>query len=159
MFNDHRMLEPRKVHLFHDQGGDKMYGGRPFANTLCRMNSDVPKTHITSDVSLVTCKICRKDKRFKEAINAQFGQFAPQGSPPPAPLPNTWTPPAPIRYDLSAKGERLRYRRNWRGKLILQVEEIRNHSMPVGNSFDEWQSKEWRDATLADLCYPGLGVV
>lgn len=68
------------------------------------------------------------------------------------------------RPDLSrsVKGERLRYRRNWRGKLILQVEEM------VPYNYDERDPYQiepggyhgrWRDAVLGDLPYPGLGVV
>ena len=55
----------RKVHLHHDQRGAKIgTSNRRFANTLCKMNSDVPDTHITDIASQVTCKICQQDRRF-----------------------------------------------------------------------------------------------
>lgn len=60
----------RKVHLYHDQKGAAwgltMPGGskKKFANTLCKMNSDVPASHITRDPKAVTCKICLRDHRF-----------------------------------------------------------------------------------------------
>ena len=55
----------RKVHYYHDNTG-KTYGPdkKPFANTLCKMNSKVPTSHITKSAEKVTCKICRKDRRF-----------------------------------------------------------------------------------------------
>ena len=42
-----------------------------------------------------------------------------------------------------------RYRRNWRGKFILQVEDTRNHCDP--KTFDPYTSTHWRDAKLADF--------
>lgn len=57
--------KPRKVHLFHDQKGARIpHSNRLFANTLCKMNSNVPDSHITDDPEKVTCKICLKDARF-----------------------------------------------------------------------------------------------
>lgn len=56
---------PRKVHLHHDQKGALIpHSNRPFVNTLCKMNSDVPSSHITDDPAAVTCKICLRDARF-----------------------------------------------------------------------------------------------
>jgi hypothetical protein len=85
---------PRKIHLAHDQHG-AMIGrtNRRFANTLCKMNSDVPSSHITTDHSKVTCKICRGDRRFN----------------------------APQRTPVSSGDIKWRHRINWRGKLVLQV--------------------------------------
>lgn len=53
----------------------------------------------------------------------------------------------------SNKGERFRLKRTFFGRLVLQVEEIRNHMTDLNGSgyYDEWQSKRWRNATLADL--------
>lgn len=53
----------------------------------------------------------------------------------------------------SINGERFRLKRNWRGKLVLQVEEIRNHMDDLNGSgwYDEYQTKHWRDARLGDL--------
>ena len=55
--------------------------------------------------------------------------------------------------DKSRQGERFRLKRNWRGKLVLQVEEIRHHMKDLNGSglFDEYQTKNWRDAQLSDL--------
>lgn len=41
-----------------------------------------------------------------------------------------------------------RHRRNWRGKMILQVEYVRNHMDDLNGSgyYDEYQTKHWRDA-------------
>lgn len=66
---------PRKVHFYHDQQG-ATFGLKktPFANTLCKMNSAVPESHITTDPDKVTCKICRKDARFRMVQNARFGK-------------------------------------------------------------------------------------
>lgn len=52
----------------------------------------------------------------------------------------------------SSTGRR-RHRRNWRGKLILQVEEVQNHTQCLGGSghFEDWQTVRWRDAKLSDL--------
>lgn len=66
----------RNVHFFHDQRGAKIpHSNRKFANTLCKMNSDVPESHITTDPTLVTCKLCRSHRGFKVAINTKFGKF------------------------------------------------------------------------------------
>jgi hypothetical protein len=52
---------------------------------------------------------------------------------------------------------RQRYRRSWRGKLILQVEVVTNYFYPDGML--EYQITKWRDAKVSDLPYPGIGVV
>ena len=44
-----------------------------------------------------------------------------------------------------------RYRSNWRGKLILQVEEAAQHSSYIVNEVEFWTVTKWRDATLFDL--------
>jgi hypothetical protein len=44
-----------------------------------------------------------------------------------------------------------RYRSNWRGKLILQVEEAAQHSDIFGGTIECWTVTKWRDATLFDL--------
>ena len=44
-----------------------------------------------------------------------------------------------------------RYRSNWRGKLILQVEETLQRSAYVVNEIEFWTETKWRDATLFDL--------
>jgi hypothetical protein len=44
-----------------------------------------------------------------------------------------------------------RYRSNWRGKLILQVEEAAQHSDIFGGTVECWTVTKWRDATLFDL--------
>ena len=49
---------------------------------------------------------------------------------------------------------RIRYRMNWRGKLILQVEVTYNNAASPGNPGQTFL--RWRDARLADL---DLGVV
>lgn len=157
--------EPRKVHFHHDQQGAKVpHSNRPFANTLCKMNSNVPESHITTDPDKVTCKICRKDARFavlarKRNINEMYGKMA--SAYPPDLMPHLQMYGRALRPNM-LNGARIRYRRNWRGKLILQVEE----QVPV--NYDPADPREtrslnevrhtgrWRDATLADL---GGGVV
>jgi hypothetical protein len=42
-----------------------------------------------------------------------------------------------------------RYRINWRGKVILQVEETTHHCDPM--TFDPYVSTHWRDAKLSDF--------
>lgn len=122
----------RKVHFRHDQGGARVKNsGRPFANTLCKMNSNVPDTHITTDPEKVTCRICRKDRRF-------------------ALLLGTSTRP-------SHAGFLTRYRRSWRGKLILQVAvSVPYNYDPGHDTAPGGYTTKWRDATLADI---GVGVV
>lgn len=48
---------------------------------------------------------------------------------------------------------RYRYRTNWRGKLILQVEYTLNHCNDLNGSghYDEWQTQNWRDAKVTDV--------
>ncbi len=127
----------RKVHLHHDNAG-ATFGPKkqPFANTLCRMNSTSPDMRITHDPALVTCKICRKDARFKAYL----------------------APPSPVELitELTTPSKpalQTRYRLGWRGKLILQVAEPFTIQGPVGGIHTRTR---WRDATLEDL---GLGVV
>lgn len=164
---------PRKVHFHHDQQG-ATFGLKktPFANTLCKMNSAVPESHITTQPHLVTCKICKRDHRFREAeyranmdvlgkdnINRMYGKMA--SAYPPDLMPHLQMYGRALRPNM-LNGARIRYRRNWRGKLILQVEE----QVPVNydpadpretRSLDEIRhTGRWRDATLADL---GGGVV
>lgn len=152
---------PRKVHLYHDQKG-ATFGlkNTPFANTLCKMNSNVPESHITSDPDKVTCKICRKDHRFAELvrkrnINEAYGKMAATDS-------------AGVHMQMFGRalrpsmvnGMRTRHRRNWRGKLILQVcdTKIANYdpSDPYDTGAAAVEVEHWRDATLADM---GGGVV
>lgn len=153
---------PRKVHFYHDQKG-ATFGlkNTPFANTLCKMNSNVPDSHITTDPELVTCKICRWDHRFAELkrkrnINEAYGKMA--------------DPSFGLHVQMYGRalrpnmlnGKRVRYRRSWFGKLILQVEDM----VPVNyDESDPYETRSlddvhhtgrWRDATLADL---GGGVV
>lgn len=148
--------EPRKVHLHFDQKGAKIgTSNRLFANTLCKMNSDVPESHITTDPMKVTCKICRKDARFKALINAQFGKLAQTES-------------TGLHMQMFGRalrpsminGMRTRHRRNWRGKLILQVCDSRIANYDPSDPYDTGAAAtevdHWRDATLADM---GGGVV
>ncbi|QHB80495.1 hypothetical protein P6F35_gp62 [Sphingomonas phage vB_StuS_MMDA13] len=153
---------PRKVHFHHDQQG-ATFGlkNTPFANTLCKMNSAVPDSHITTDPELVTCKICRKDHRFRELarkrnINEMYGKMADPGF-----LGHIQMVGRALRPNM-LNGKRVRYRRSWFGKLILQVEDM----VPVNyDESDPYETRSlddvhhtgrWRDATLADL---GGGVV
>lgn len=148
--------QPRKVHLHHDQQGATIgITGRPFANTLCKMNSDVPESHITTDPTKVTCKICRKDARFKALINMQFGKFAPTGS----------SDLYPQMFGRALRpnmlnGMRTRHRLNWRGKLILQVCDTKIAKYDLCDLYatgaEATGVDHWRDATLADM---GGGVV
>lgn len=151
----------RKVHYHHDNSGETFgIGNRPFANTLCKMNSEVPETHITNDPSKVTCKICRKDHRFTELtrkrnINEAYGKMASA-----YPLHIQMVGRATRPYMVN--GMPARYRRTWRGKLVLQVEE----QVPVNyDDRDPYETRaiedvphtgRWRDAQLEDL---GGGVV
>lgn len=140
----------RKVHLYHDQQGATIKSsGRLFANTACKMNSDVPQSHITTDLSKVTCSLCLSKKqaasRFQSVANNvtvshrepdEFAQWCLQRE----------------RMKL-ADGRHIRYRRSWRGKLILQVQSTTYHIAP---DMEEYTRVRWRDATLEDL---SLGVV
>lgn len=144
----------RKVHLYHDQKGARINShipgveGRLFANTACKMNSDVPLSHITTDIHKVTCQICLSRKQ-------KVSGFERANSVEKTTVPHE--PPLNLLY--SKDGGRFRYRLNWRRKLILQVEETiisadDRDPMDFGH-----EVTRWRDATLADLPYPGLGVV
>jgi hypothetical protein len=128
MTNEFEHPEP-KIHLYHNQRGATIgISNRKFANTLCRMNSSVPSNRIVSSPKLVTCKICRRDARFPKT---------------PSPASELLSAPP-----LQREGRQTRYRVNWRGKLILQVE-VTHTNAGVGAAF-------WRDATLRDL---DVGVV
>lgn len=148
---------PRKVHFYHDQKGAKIpHSNKPFGNTLCKINSNAPEMLTTNMPHSVTCKLCRSHRDFKKyeppllddiefprvtgreqaeritkhILNQQFGR--------------------------ALRPPRTRYRRNWRGKLILQVEYSYNNAdhrdpLDFGQTF-----MRWRDATLEDL---DLGVV
>lgn len=94
---------------------------------------------ITTDPDLVTCKTCRRDARFKAYTTGRTSVLEL--------TPELMTPSKPAL--------RTRYRVGWRGKLILQVDDL----VPYGYdpATDEVQTlTRWRDATLEDL---GLGVV
>jgi hypothetical protein len=131
----HRFEEkPRKVHLFRDQGGatyKSMGEERPYANTACKGNFAGPELVTTEDVTKVTCKTCLKKMREPERM----------------PAPERLTVP-----EAPATGKRYRYRRSWRGKLILQICERKHYSRDLNGSgcYDVW-----RDARLEDL---GVGV-
>lgn len=161
---------PRKVHYFADQNGAKIpHSGKPFANTLCKMNSNVPGTHITTIPHEVTCKLCRQHKSFKHILNAQYGKFSRQSIDYDHVVPKEQaeriakvTPGlhtqmfGRILRPKSLNGRETRYRRTWTGKLVLQVETSYNNADPrdplvIGQTF-----MRWRDATLADL---DVGVV
>ena len=162
MFRD---AEPRKVHLWFDQDGAKIAGtSRLFANTLCKMNSDVPESHITHDPAKVTCKICRKDARFRVLINTSFGKLGQgAGNVNEAYGKHAYYPEA-IYMQMAGRalrpgvvnGMRTRHRRNWRGKLILQVEETFNNADDRDPRDLGQTVTRWRDATLEDM---GGGVV
>ena len=69
----------RKVHFRHHQNGATFRSGNkdvPFANTLCKMNSNVPASHITDDPSLVTCKICRRHQIFRAIFTREQNEAA-----------------------------------------------------------------------------------
>lgn len=123
----------RKVHYAFDQSARK--GPRKVANTLCAMNSKVPDSHITTDTNLVTCQICRKDKRFGVLMAARIWRQAP----------------APPLGGL-VPGKR-RYRVNWRGKVILQVADVVpvNYDPATDTHTPRYYAYRWRDATVADI--------
>lgn len=136
------VTEPRKVHLHHDNAG-ATYGPskRPFANTLCKMNSTSSDMRITMNPDEVTCKICRKDARFKAYTSGRSSVLEL--------TPELATPSRPAL--------RTRYRRTWRGKLVLQVEAMVPYNYdPATDNHEPQYTGKWRDATLEDL---GLGVV
>ncbi len=148
--------QPRKVHFHHDQQG-ATFGlkNTPFANTLCKMNSNVPLTHITKVPEEVTCKICRRDARFRELarkrnINEAYGKMASS---------------YPLHVQMFGRalrpgflnGKPYRHRRNWRGKLILQVQDtVPTNFDPATDIEPGGYTGRWRDATLEDL---GGGIV
>jgi len=125
----------RKVHLFRDNHG-ATYGihQRPFANTLCKMNTTSPEMRITTDPELVTCRLCLKDIRFPRYDRPKFDSrdtpildtvfYGCRGI---YPLPTPRYNALPTRVRLSK-----------RGRLILQV-----FDTPV-----------WRDAKVEDLTLP-----
>lgn len=121
-----------KVHLHHDQGGATISGtSRRFADTLCKMNSNVPADRITRDPAKVTCKICLRDARFPRAP-----QVAPV------------QPLVPYRY-----------RQSWTGRLVLQVAEPvpYNYDPQHDDKPGGWTTR-WRDARVEDLpagVFPG----
>lgn len=124
-YNLREFPEP-KIHLHRDQGGATIRGtSRKFANTLCKMNSDVPTERITTDPGKVTCKICLRDARFPKA-----------GA--------TIAPPA----------YQFRHRQNWRGKLVLQISEALPTNYDPRDPWDlgprNWATR-WRDARVEDL--------
>lgn len=87
----------RKVHLYKFQNGDEYRSGKKFANTLCRMNSDVPTEFITTSHAEVTCKICRRHAEFRRPSIVRN------------PVPEV------------APSSRFRHRRAITGKLVLQI--------------------------------------
>lgn len=144
----------RKFHYYHDQEG-ATFGRtkpRPFANTLCKMNSDVPESHITTDPHKVTCKICRKDRRFQTIlaqyrlnINSTYGKFAESAGL------HTQMIGRALRPGF-VNGKRTRFRRNWWGKLILQVEDSVPYNYdPATDIAPGGYRGRWRDATMEDL--------
>lgn len=153
---------PRKVHFHHDQGGATIgISNRPFANTLCKMNSAVPESHITTDPDKVTCKICRKDARFKRQIAAK--RLLLDGFDKPS-INETYGKMAypPQMYGRATRphmvnGMKARYRRTWLGKLVLQVEETVPYNYDPEHDIEPGgYTGRWRDARLEDL---GGGVV
>ena len=46
-----------------------------------------------------------------------------------------------------------RVKQDFRGRLILQIEETRNHCENLGGTgyYDEYQSKIWRNASVTDI--------
>lgn len=68
-------------------------------------------------------------------------------------------------YDFQQYGLRIthdvnfRYRSTWRGKLVLQIEVTKNHSIDLNGSgyFEDWTTQNWRDATFADVQHYHLG--
>ena len=147
----------RKVHLYHDQQGERINShipgveGRLFANTACKKNSDIPESHITTDINKVTCQICLSKKHKVDA-------FERYRSIPNSVEESKVTHEPPLNMLHSNTGARFRYRLNWRRKLILQVEEKTSTPDNDAPRYSRDVTR-WRDATLADLPYPGLGVV
>jgi len=123
---------PRKVHMFHDQQGATYNGGRGarklYVDTLCKGNWDRRSTLTTTVSSEVTCKIC-----LQRMMEPQYKRVPKLALPTPALKSNH------------------RYRQNWRGKLILQVE-VAYSTMDGRDPLDFGETTyRWRDATLADL--------
>lgn len=151
-FKSGGFVQERKIHYYFDnQGatyGQTMPGGSSgkFANTLCKMNSDVPETHITTDPMLVTCKICRKDARFKRIMEMLISQHRDTGRFTPEQVLGRALRPLP-----KVDNRKYRYRRTLFGKLVLQV--CTEH---YGDARMTMSLETWRDATLQDL---GYGVV
>lgn len=46
-----------------------------------------------------------------------------------------------------------RLRKTWRGKLVLQVSEMRHYTKDLGGSgyYDDYSVEHWRDATTEDF--------
>ena len=65
------------------------------------------------------------------------------------------------RYDLRIDHDvaKFQYRPTWAGKLVLQIEVTKHHSIDLNGSgyFEDWTTQNWRDATFADVQYYHLG--
>ena len=164
-----RFNSPYKVHLFHDwEGATYANGTREYNNTLCKGNHSAVRT--TKNMHEVTCKRClraindaasspkgripylqfvgllselgfdtpRKRGCFIRAVRAAGALDFPDEVESEAPEP---------------RHPRLRYRKDWRGRLIVQIEK----KVPI-NPDPQYAAKEyalrWVDATEKDMEQP-----
>ena len=161
-----RFNSPYKVHLFHDwEGAPYANGTREYNNTLCKGNHTTVKT--TEGMHQVTCKRCLHRMRMRPPVRKgripyqQFvGILSERGFDTPRKrgcfiravraagaldFPDAVESAAP-----EPRHPRLRYRKDWRGRLIVQIEK-RVPVNPDPQYAATGYALRWVDATEKDM--------